>query len=68
MIAEVEAKLKDCPFCGAAGEMRTNNATYTKWYWGKCSNPDCRVSTQSFRDPAEAQKVWNTRNRHELAL
>ena len=60
-----EIKLKSCPFCGAAGEVRQAG---NLWFV-TCTNDtiSCPVRpwTGAFIDKYKAIKVWNRRAEHE---
>lgn len=57
----VDVKLKACPFCGEPAVMRSYNGGYSQFFWAKCQNFDCRVTTMAQDDPDKAANLWNQR-------
>lgn len=57
-------KLKACPFCGGAAEVRESMLADGFW-WGGCRDNYCDATGPSREDKAAAIAAWNRRAEHE---
>jgi Lar family restriction alleviation protein len=60
VIVELEegTVLHPCPFCGGRAALKTENG---RWFWVKCTNPDCGASPTANRDQRIVIDAWNQR-------
>jgi hypothetical protein len=63
MAAVVEGvKMKRCPFCGSAANLKTDPGYNRPHFWAKCSNRACGISTMATEDQDSAAALWNGRS------
>jgi len=59
--------LKPCLFCGSSAELKTDSqnthAGYVPFYFVKCSNRACAISTQMRGSQHDAVTLWDTRSK-----
>jgi hypothetical protein len=62
-VTEKQLEIKPCPFCGAAGEVDSDD--FAGEYWVECEDENCLVcpDTYMFATKKEAISAWNKREK-----
>lgn len=59
-----------CPFCGSEAKLKTEKDIFSSkrslYFWAKCQNRDCAVTTKASESQDLATELWNTRAKIEV--